>query len=421
MPHHSRLLLVWAFLCFGAHPSTIAGAAPSEPASPPSHELIGVWAGEGPHGLLVISPRKIPGGSQALVLTDLGTGAVRALFPGPDGELRAGATLVRPEPVAHRLRLLPPAADGAHRLEIEDVDTGVSWLARRLPLRQEEVRLERDGVELHGTLHLPSTQSPYPGVVLAPGSEEQDRHSMDAMPYLLAHLGFATVAFDKRGSGSSGGSWDVSHDVLAADLVAWVDRLASRADVGETIGVLGFSEGAWLAPLAASRTPLVDFIVAIGGGALPKAESFVYQRRRRLVEQGLGGDDLRDAMVEHETLIREALARARSGADARPFDLRMAHDPAEEWSSFRGPILYVLGGADTLEPVQPSVERMEEVLAAARHPDYTIRVFPRAHHSLFLAETGEPSEFDRMEGIAWFVPGYWETLVRWLERRARGG
>jgi alpha/beta superfamily hydrolase len=395
------------------------GEAPEPAAAAPvdAFPLTGLYAGEGPHQMVAVSPRTL-GEETVLVFTDLGTGDVRAMFPAGDGVYAAGETMVKPEPAAYRLTFRPGGA-----LEIRETASGAAWNARKLSARREEVELQGEGAVLRGTLHLPpSGAGPFPGAVLVGGSEaDGDRHSFDALPYVLAHRGIAVLAYDKRGTGASEGSWDVAHDPLAADLLAALAFLDARDDLSDTLGVIGFSEGSWVAPLAASRSEAIDFIVAISGGVLPKAESFLHKARRELEEQGLAGEALETAFAEKQAVIEASADREFEGEGVTPFDQRMLHDPEPQWVAFRGPVLALFGEWDTLVPAERSAARLREVLTKARHPDFTIRVFPKAHHSLFLGVTGSPSEFARMEGIRGYVPGYWETLLSWLDGRAGGG
>ncbi len=399
-----------------AVPAPVEVPSPPEAAAFDPASIMGIYAADGAHGRVIISPRRV--GEQTVPLfTSLGTGAIRALFPGEGGSLVAGETLVRPEPAAFRLVF---GSEG--NLTLFEFASGAERRATRIPLRHEEMAFRgAGGIQLQGTLHLPSSgPGPYPGVVLAGGSEDEGhRHAFDALPYVLVDRGFAVLAFDKRGTGDSEGTWDVEHAALADDLAAAVEWLRARDDVSGNVGLIGFSEGAWIAPLAASRTDAVAYIVALSGGGLPKAESFLHRERGELAEEGFQGEALEGAMASRRSLVEGAEARVSSGVGATPWDLRMTHDPVSEWRQFRRPVLALFGEWDTIIPAARSAERLRRTLDEIGHPDFRVVVFPRAHHSFFLGRTGAPSEFQRMEGLGEYVPGYWDTLLLWLDRVGR--
>jgi alpha-beta hydrolase superfamily lysophospholipase len=66
-------------------------------------------------------------------------------------------------------------------------------------------------------------------------------------------------------------------------------------------------------------------------------------------------------------------------------------------------VLGVFGEADILTPAARTSENMRRVLTQAGHKDFTLKVFPRAGHSL-----SELPEKNRM------APGVFETLRSWL-------
>jgi pimeloyl-ACP methyl ester carboxylesterase len=159
----------------------------------------------------------------------------------------------------------------------------------------------------------------------------------------------------------------------------------------------------------------VRAIASISGGAFTKGESFLHKNRLQLAEQGLQGAALDSAMALQQAIVDSAAVRTAAGR-ASGFERRITYDAAEDWRAFRGPVLYLLGEYDVLEPAERSARRMRENLSAAGHADLVVHVFPRAHHSLWLGRTGGPSEwrglqFDR------YAPGYWQTLLAWLESR----
>src|SRR5580693_1244391 len=99
---------------------------------------------------------------------------------------------------------------------------------------------------------MPGPASPSPGIVLIGGSGPSDRHNdgfFDLLRDHLAQAGVAVLAYDKRGTGRSAGDWATATvDDLAADATAAVAALQAHPQVTPgTVGVLGHSEGGWVA------------------------------------------------------------------------------------------------------------------------------------------------------------------------------
>jgi len=382
-------------------------------------ELVGLY--EGARGFIAISPLGA-GGSMRLLLADVASDQLRMLFPVAADSFAGGPEIARPEPVQIAVRVRRSPAGRVDALVLHRTD-GVPEQARRVALRSVPVAFTSAGARLLGTLLLPSAsrRGSYPGIVLAHGSEDNDRNSFGPVPYVLAGHGYAVLVFDKRGTGASSGSWrDAGLEPLADDVAAAVRLLAARADVdARRIGIVGFSEGGWVAPLAAARTPLVRFIATISGGGLTKGDAYVHKMRRLAEESGLTGRALDSAVAAAETTIAESRERVRSTRSSSGFDRRVAYDPTDDWRRFRGPVLAMAGADDVLDPAVRSTAWLERTLRRAGNLDVTVKLFPRGHHSLLLGVTGTPSEFATMRGISQLVPGYWEVLTGWLARASQ--
>ena len=87
-----------------------------------------------------------------------------------------------------------------------------------------------------------------------------------------------------------------------------------------------------------------------------------------------------------------------AGRYARDWDRRLG-----DVSGIRCPVLAIWGEDDSFLPPHQSAMRLEKALAESDHPDYEIKVFPKASH--FLTVTGSATEF---------VPGYLDTMTHWL-------
>ena len=138
---------------------------------------------------------------------------------------------------------------------------------------EDSVIIESGDVPLGATLMLPHTyRSDLPIVVLVSGTGPQDRNEelMGHKPFLviadyLARHGIATLRFDDRGVGESGGNYATSDlNDFANDVSACVDYLdADPRFAKNKIGVAGHSEGGMHALIAASKNKRIDFIIEL--------------------------------------------------------------------------------------------------------------------------------------------------------------
>src|SRR4030095_11245035 len=120
--------------------------------------------------------------------------------------------------------------------------------------KQEEVRFQSGGITLVGTLRLPLTKRKHPAVFLLQGSGDADREAESFYADYFARQGIATLVYDKRGTGSSGGDYrDESFDDFAADALAGIHYLQSRKEIdAKRVGLYGRSHGGMVIPLAAA-------------------------------------------------------------------------------------------------------------------------------------------------------------------------
>ena len=149
-----------------------------------------------------------------------------------------------------------------------------------LQFSEREVSFRSESIVLAGTLLLPAAQGKHPTIVFLHGSGPVTRAGDRLYAEKFAKLGMASLFFDKRGAGSSGGSWLTSSlEDLAQDALAAVEFLKTQKDVDTgRIGFWGVSQAGWVATLAASQSTDVAFMILIsGGGASPReSEQFSY-------------------------------------------------------------------------------------------------------------------------------------------------
>ncbi len=122
-------------------------------------------------------------------------------------------------------------------------------------------------IDLAGVLRLPESDGPVPGLVFTGPFTGVKDQVVGRYADRLARAGFATLAFDHRGFGESGGrrGHEDSGGKLA-DLRAAVDALAARPEVAaDRLGVVGICLGGGYAVRAAAQDPRLRAVAGIAG------------------------------------------------------------------------------------------------------------------------------------------------------------
>jgi len=132
---------------------------------------------------------------------------------------------------------------GYTRITVTPDDGGTgkqrSFLLDVLPPDSSEgnYRIKTDDINLMGTLKMPSTAGPHPAIVFVHGSGRSLRGNFTVFAdFVASAVGFASIAYDKRGVGESEGTFvEVGTfgnrvQVLAQDVVSAVEFLKNHSD-----------------------------------------------------------------------------------------------------------------------------------------------------------------------------------------------
>jgi pimeloyl-ACP methyl ester carboxylesterase len=300
--------------------------------------------------------------------------------------------------------------------------------------RTEEVRYRNGDVALAGVLMLPPTAGRVPAAVIIQGSGSSDRTNgwARAIAEELVRGGTAVLLTDKRGSGASGGDWQTSGFAdLAGDALAGVKVLRGRADVDSTrVGLVGLSQGGWIAPLAAAGSPQVAFVVDISGAAVSYAEQSFHEMGNTARQAGLDEAGVREVLALNRAAgaylltgdwaAYQAARQHALGTSARPvaagfpasadapvwtfFRQVFAFDPLPYWLVLRQPVLVLLGADDERDnvPVAVSVQRLERGFASAGKTNARVTVIPGAGHSFIDHRNHE------------LIPAFTDALAAWM-------
>src|ERR1700733_7876131 len=142
----------------------------------------------------------------------------------------------------------------------------------RIAFAVSDTRFDSHGTQLVGRLVMPAGDGKVPVVILVHGSEHDSAVDFYALQRMFPAQGIGAFVYDKRGTGASGGAYTQDFSTLADDLVVATDEARRLAGVrAGRVGYQGGSAGGWVAPLAASRTP-VDFVIVSFGLAVTVLE-----------------------------------------------------------------------------------------------------------------------------------------------------
>lgn len=390
-------------------------------------------------------------------------GETGALWPTTDDGFEGGIGWAAREPVVNRIqfqrdaqgrltgftwqRSTPGAAPGVHK-------------ATALRLREEMVTFPSGELTLRGKLVLPEGAGPFPVVVPVHGSGEDSAVDYYSEPYMHAAQGFASLVYDKRGIGGSNGAYTANFEVLSDDAVAAARYLRKRTEIDATkIHLAGFSQGGWIAPLAALKDGGIRSVFVGFGVAVPVLGEdrwgyvYAFQQKgfgdREIAEMDrisaiLG--DIFDRGQDRWDDFQKALDQARDepwfetakgsdslfgmivGADqplwvVRPYVwwkfgrldppfIDRLYDPVQTLAQLDTPSLWIFGGQDSSAPTPWSVAELRKLQAAGRPIEYF--VYPGAEHGILRFEQKPDGE----RVISGYEPEYFPRQIAWFRQQS---
>jgi len=278
------------------------------------------------------------------------------------------------------------------------------------------------------------------------GSESTAAVDVSNRPFLMASQGIASFVFDKRGTGASAGVYTQDFEQLADDAAAAV-REARRLSAGRVgrIGLAGFSQGGWVAPLAALKAA-ADFLVVGYGVIGTPVEQDQWQVDYQLRGLGYGEDVIvkarkltalagnvaasnfyhgmpqllrtKDqyagepwlAKVDGQysgELLRGEVERARSESP----QVIWHYDSMAVLRQLAIPQLWVFAQDDSVAPSAPTIARLDAWRGSGK--DIAIAVFPQSDHGI-RSFSVMPDGSRKYLGYA---AGYDQLLADWMRQR----
>lgn len=324
------------------------------------------------------------------------------------------------------------------------------------PYVEEEIvyKNEKAGIQLAGTLTLPQGEGPFPAVVLLTGSGPQNRNEelVGHKPFLvladfLTRNGIAVLRADDRGFGASTGEFKSSTTGdFADDGLAGIEWLKTRTEIDPgTIGFIGHSEGGMMAPIAATKSTDVAFIVLLAGPGSNIGENVNYQRATLAKNNGASDEFVEIQRKVHQAFneiakkdisVEQAMQEARdfyaglseaeknklqwnddriNGSAGMVLDdwwrYALRYNPEETIGALDLPVLAILGEKDQQVPVALNQEELERALSRG-HEKSQLVVMPGLNHLFQTCETGDISEYIKIDET--MSPKVLEIIKDWI-------
>lgn len=300
-------------------------------------------------------------------------------------------------------------------------------------VEQDIIAMSVGGVRLAGTLTLPSVSPDQgvrrPAVVLISGSGTQDRDGNTPPSYRtfifrriaerLASCGIAVLRYDDRGIGASAGDFaSAGLSDLASHARAMVGFLKRHPSIDPArIGVVGHSEGAYIASMLAGEDRQIAACVIMAGASATLDKVMIEQ-----IEYQATCDELDEAARSLAAgmlpAVKQFVQDARDGKSrsAIPGNLEwlrehMQIDPVGQIQAIRAPLLIVQGEKD-LKVKLYHAPVLAEAAQRAGNRSVTLICLPNTTHE-FLEWPYRNPNFDPMDPMR-IAEGLLATVQGWL-------
>ena len=318
-----------------------------------------------------------------------------------------------------------------------------------------------NNIKLAGTLTRPKNIKNPPVAILITGSGPQNRDSevkaFNHRPFLvlsdyLTNHGIAVLRYDDRGVGQSKGTQlNATSADFATDVEAAVSYLKTRNDIDiNKIGLIGHSEGGFIAPMVASKDKGIAFVILLAGTGVDGGTVLQTQTRRALELAGLSENyiNLTEKLtIELHNIVRKNTIEDRINAKliAHLENYRQYNDnelsqtltdeiiqqygqlssnwmayfirtnPDEFLSQVTCPVLAINGSKDFQVLPELNLNAIKKSLEKADNNDVTIQELEGLNHMFQKANTGGIEEYSKIEET--FNPEALELISNWILER----
>ena len=248
-----------------------------------------------------------------------------------------------------------------------------------------------DDTALAGMLFVPEQDEPFPIAVIIHGSGNSFRNNAWYLS-VAKHLqdnGVGVLLPDKRGCEKSGGTWiGADFITLATDTESAIAYLKNNGQINCTeIGIIGMSQGGWIAPVMASKSQDLSFVISMSGAIVTTDEQLLFEEYHNIAPYTYNALAKLISPITTKNLKKKIAVGAFMGFDPIPY-----------WKKTTAPVFIAFGENDTNCPVEASIER----ITANNLDHFKHKVYPDGGHGILDASTHKVSA-DFLNDLSAFI------------------
>ncbi|MBL0881939.1 MAG: alpha/beta hydrolase [Chitinophagaceae bacterium] len=310
------------------------------------------------------------------------------------------------------------------------------------------LNIKNGDIVLPADLYLPISGKATGGVIMICGTGQHIKEEYNGWADLLASKGVAVLTYTKRNVTSfpnlsirQASSDIVLPGQLESDIEAAINLLKGRKEIDSNkIGLFGFSQGAVLVPIVASKNKDVSFLIAVSGNVTTDKEFIINQSLNKLRQRNV--DEV--AIIETREIWNELFNYAKNKKNGSSVQKKLdkayekgfgryslprqipnddeikylstwnsfEHNPSNYWRKLSIPCYVVYGDNDLFIPVMQSVNILN-TLFKYKPKLLTLKVYPKADH--FIKKSIDRNNFDFPK----YADNYISELTEWILGKAK--
>ncbi|MGB5553451.1 MAG: prolyl oligopeptidase family serine peptidase, partial [Flavobacteriaceae bacterium] len=266
-------------------------------------------------------------------------------------------------------------------------------------IKSEEIVLRSNGLNIGGSIRIPAKPNNM-AIVFLTSSGGGDRSGSRAEAIYFAEKGYTTFHYDKRGTGTSEGDWQVATmKELVSDDINAINYFSEQTGIPlSKIGIKGSSQGATKVPYILNELPELKYGIAVScpGSTLLESDLNAWKNNnadiseegvvlQRKIFKHIAGD-LNRIELEKSIALEKSKPWFKNiwipNLDEVQIDPKLSYSPIPYFLQTKQPILVVQGSLDEIIP-EKSYEIISTALEEAGNQSYQIVHLKDADHSMY--------------------------------------